>query len=647
MYSTNFKPEKGSLIPISNTQRSIFKVMGVRIMKWRPWPPISSRKFEAKLLVRCLQGFPDGGDLRDFSQLGVEVNWKGSTKSNNRLKFKRSNMKRNLTKEESLSNDGVVKWNEEFVAVCDLVEFRDGCFQQWEVTFRVFDGLNQGAKRQGQDHTVATGSLNLAEFTSSEQEETPIDIHLSVPGNIECSPILSISLSLHEYAVPQPLTDEPSGLKAGFKKAKIFRVLSPNRSKKACHEEEGNYPFDTDSLDGVDSEVDNDDSIVMKSFNYGTLAYANHIGRFSNFSSSGSEDDDWTYRRYKSKEGDSVSERRISKRGIFPWRKRKLGFRSPKSKGEPLLRKNIREEEGGDDIDFDRRMLTSSSSDKEGSTTSRSSISEFGDDNFTIGKWDNKEVKSRDGQFEVNTQIFFASIDQRSERASGESACTVLVATIADWLQNNTQEMPGKSELDTLIREGSLEWRNLCENKLYMKKFPDKHFDLETVLESKTRNLVIVPEKSFIGFFQLDKGVFDFLHGAMSFDNIWDEIDLIESDKPLIYIVSWNDHFFVLKVDQSAYYIIDTLGERLYEGCDQAYVMKFDKDTTIKRVPQDKEEVVVSKGRESCKEYIKSFLAAIPLRELQTDVKKGLVDASSPLVHHRLQIEFHYTEFYE
>ena len=54
------------------------------------------------------------------------------------------------------------------------------------------------------------------------------------------------------------------------------------------------------------------------------------------------------------------------------------------------------------------------------------------------------------------------------------------------------------------------------------------------------------------------------------------------------------------------------------------------------------EAVLVSKGKESCKEYIKSFLAAIPIRELQGDIKRGLM-ASTPL-HHRLQIEFHYTE---
>lgn len=301
----------------------------------------------------------------------------------------------------------------------------------------------------------------------------------------------------------------------------------------------------------------------------------------------------------------------------------------------------------------------------------------------------------------LETQVFFASIDQRSERAAGESACTALVAVIADWFQNNRDLMPIKSQFDSLIREGSLEWRSLCENETYKERFPDKHFDLETVLQAKIRPLSVVPGKSIIGFFHpegMDEGRFDFLHGAMSFDNIWDEISRTGSEcpsncEPQVYIVSWNDHFFILKVEPEAYYIIDTLGERLYEGCNQAYILKFDRDTTIYKMPnagqssdentasdqqivtaaepknqqaqlanlkeegsvagtvvtkheeslKSEEEEVVCRGKESCKEYIKSFLAAIPIRELQVDIKKGLM-ASTPL-HQRLQIEFQYTQF--
>lgn len=275
----------------------------------------------------------------------------------------------------------------------------------------------------------------------------------------------------------------------------------------------------------------------------------------------------------------------------------------------------------------------------------------------------------------LEAQVFLASIDQRSERAAGESACTALVAVIANWLQSNPNEMPIKSEFDDLIREGSLDWRNLCVSEKYIHHFPDKHFDLETVLEAQICPLIVVPEKSFVGFFhpeslELEGENFDFLHGAMSFDSIWHEIIRCSSTDPSIYIISWNDHFFVLKIEQEAHYIIDTLGERLYEGCNQAYILKFDKGTTIKRLPKDTksseennnasdkaalaantpegtsevcrvEEGTVYRGKESCKEYIKSFLAAIPIRELLTDIKRGLM-ASTPL-HHRLQVEFHYT----
>jgi len=99
----------------------------------------------------------------------------------------------------------------------------------------------------------------------------------------------------------------------------------------------------------------------------------------------------------------------------------------------------------------------------------------------------------------LSSQMFFASIDQRSERTVGESACTTLVAVIADWFQENQNIMPIQSQFDSLIREGSLEWRNLCENETYKERFPDKHFDLEIVLHAKICPLTVSHSKSFIG----------------------------------------------------------------------------------------------------------------------------------------------------
>ncbi len=192
---------------------------------------------------------------------------------------------------------------------------------------------------------------------------------------------------------------------------------------------------------------------------------------------------------------------------------------------------------------------------------------------------------SRDGQTKLSAQVFFASLDQRSGSAAGESACTALVAVIADWLHNHPLLMPSKAEFDMLIREGSAEWRNMCNVEAYKSRFPDRHFDLDTVIEAAVRPLSVVSEKSFIGFFQ-PEGVTDscyFLQDTMSFDSIWEEV---ERAGPAIYIVSWNDHFFVLKVEDEGCYIIDTLGERLCEGGSQAYILQFDADSSLCRSPR-------------------------------------------------------------
>ncbi|KAK0584817.1 hypothetical protein LWI29_019172 [Acer saccharum] len=747
--------------------------MVVKMMRWRPWPPLVTKKYEVRLVVRRMEGWDlvrEG--VAGEERLTVEIRWKGPKVA---LSTLRRTVKRNFTREVEVdagqhnnddnndNKDGVVLWDEEFYSLCTLSAYKENVFHPWEIAFTLFNGLNQGPKNKVP--VVGTASLNLAEFASSaEQKEFELNIPLTLSnGSAELRPSLCISLSLLELRTAQepvesmqraivPIAsppqmgeiataekDEVSAIKAGLRKVKIFtEYVSTRRAKKACREEEGsegrcsarsedgeyNYPFDSDSLEDFEegeSDEGKEDSSVRKSFSYGTLAYANCAGgSFYSTMKINGEDEDWVY--YSNRKSDvgcshleestaSISEPSLlqsSKRSLLSWRKRKLSFRSPKAKGEPLLKKNYGEE-GGDDIDYDRRQLSSDESLSLGqnkadddSSANRSSVSEFGDDNFAIGSWEHKEVISRDGQMKLQGEVFFASIDQRSERAAGESACTALVAVIADWFQNNCGLMPIKSQFDSLIREGSLEWRNLCENETYREKFPDKHFDLETVLQAKIRDLGVVSEKSFIGFFHpegMDEGRFDFLHGAMSFDSIWEEISCAGSEisnngEPQVYIVSWNDHFFVLKVEPEAYYIIDTLGERLYEGCDQAYILKFDSNSVIHKLPNvpqstdekstgdqqivaatvepksqpaqqvnikeessaagvliakpeeptngEEVEEVVCQGKESCKEYIKSFLAAIPIRELQADIKKGLM-ASTPL-HHRLQIEFHYTQ---
>ncbi|XP_021973313.1 uncharacterized protein LOC110868462 isoform X1 [Helianthus annuus] len=672
--------------------------MVVNVIKWRPWPPLMSKKFKVKLVVKKMEGGscdPVHADPEKGYHRAVEIKWKGPKIT---LSSFRRTVKRNFTREERVVDpNGVVQWDEEFQTVCTLSGYKENAFNPWEIGFTVLNGSSPGPKNK--IPILGTASLNLAEFASAAEEK---DLDLTIPLTISCGasepgPSLHIQLSLMEVRADQESADptqsqsqtsesssgekdELSALKAGLRKVKIFtEYVSIRRGKKTSREDDhesrsedgdySSYRFDSESLEeseeGESNEV-KEDSTFRKSFSYGTLAHAN--------CTTGSLYEDSVYYSYRKSDvgcsqnddsNASVSEPYVvpnPKRGIFPWKKRKLNLRSPK--GEPLL-KNA--EEGGDDIDFDRRQLSPAESLGQWHTMNdQSLISEFGDDSFAVGNWEQREITSRDAHMMLKTQVFFASIDQRSERAAGESACTALVAVIADWFQNNHNLMPIKSQLDSLIREGSLEWRNLCENEVYMARFPDKHFDLETVLEANLRPLSVNPTKSFIGFFhpeEVEEGSFDFLHGAMSFDTMWDEIS--HESEPRIYIVSWNDHFFVLKVDSDAYYIIDTLGERLFEGCDQAYILKFDRNTIIYQlnasesgsddsnrksttetvasvVKNASENEVVSEGKESCKVYLKSFLAAIPIRELLADMKKGLL--SSTPIHHRLQIEFHYTQ---
>ncbi|KAL5210874.1 hypothetical protein ABZP36_006497 [Zizania latifolia] len=681
-------------------------------------------------------------DASSTPRVAAEVRWKGPKAS--ALSSLRRAVRRNRTREEeaavvAAAGDAAaaaaVAWEEEFESVVTLAaaSHREAAaFQPWELAFSVFAATNRGPKIK--PSVLGSASLNLADYASAAEENIQIILPLSVPcGAPESAPSLHITLGMVELrvfqetsdasqrsAVATPLSpsssdslpggkDEVSVIRAGLRKVKILTdLVSTRRSKKTCQDDGSSedkcyvnsdgaeYPCDTESLDDLDDRAWQDevgDSTVRKSFSYGSLQSVNYVGGlvYAHAKVDG-EHEDWIYYSHRKSDVDyhveempssTVEETMLptAKRSILPWRKRKLSLRSLKAKGEPLLKKAYGEE-GGDDIDYDRRLLTSSDgSVSEGSRGEDGSIngmiSEFGDDNFVVGNWESKEIVSRDGHMKISSQVFFASIDQRSERAAGESACTALVAVIADWFQSNQDIMPIQSQFDRLIHEGSLEWRNLCENVTYQERFPDKHFDLDTVLQAKIRPLTVSSSKSFIGFF-LPEGAdsmsgFDFLDGAMSFDNIWDEIsqtaEYSSSDNPNLYIVSWNDHFFLLKVERDAYYIIDTLGERLYEGCSQAYILKFDNNTTIHKLPEKKpsspnsggppkdssrsstteqdseddteENILVSKGKESCKEYIKSFLAAIPIRDLQVDIKKGLM-ASTPL-HHRLQIEFHYT----
>ncbi|CAL5374535.1 unnamed protein product [Camellia sinensis] len=102
----------------------------------------------------------------------------------------------------------------------------------------------------------------------------------------------------------------------------------------------------------------------------------------------------------------------------------------------------------------------------------------------TTGHWEENELVSRDGQAKLKANVFFASFDQRNDKADRESACTTLAAVIANWLQSNQDNTQTRAQFDRLIVEGSFEWRKLCDNQDLINQFLDKHFDIQTVLQA-------------------------------------------------------------------------------------------------------------------------------------------------------------------
>jgi hypothetical protein len=173
-------------------------------------------------------------------------------------------------------------------------------------------------------------------------------------------------------------------IKAGLRKVKILTdLVSTRRPKKTCqgggkdklcvNSDGAEYPCDTESLDDdLDDRVKEDefgDSTIRKSFSYGSLQSDNYVGGlvYAHAKIVGEHEDRIYYSNRKTdvsfhveKGLPSTTENGLltAKRSILPWRKRKLSLRSLKAKGEPLLKKAYGEE-GGDDIEYDRRLLTS------------------------------------------------------------------------------------------------------------------------------------------------------------------------------------------------------------------------------------------------------------------------------------------------
>ncbi|KAM3232169.1 hypothetical protein P3L10_017528 [Capsicum annuum] len=410
--------------------------MVVKMMKCMSWPPLlSSKKYEAKITVNCLKGF----NFLLYGRMGgVSLNL-GS--------FNRRSVKKNFTKEECLKEDeGIVEWNEEFLSVCNFSGWKDGVFQPWEVVFTVINGTSKGPNQKVP--VLSATTLNLADFASvagDKQKGIEIFVPLEVSvGSFKSCLSLCLVLNLvelrniHEssetflkFIMSAPVSHKPGkslltdrnggGSLKATQEGISCREGSSSDGRKSVRSEDPDYvyPVDTDSLN-EDSEGESEEgkegTSVQKSFSYEALIYANHAGGLfcSNTSGSSSDEDLVHYNhhisdtRHKYPEDTTAanqSAEQSSKRSLLSWSKRKVSFKSPKTKGEPLLKKHYGEHDR-DDIDFDRRKLClsdeSSSRGHKSEETSPISVSEFGDESFVVGSWEQKEIISPDGQMKLH-----------------------------------------------------------------------------------------------------------------------------------------------------------------------------------------------------------------------------------------------------
>ncbi|KAL8501821.1 hypothetical protein ACS0TY_021074 [Phlomoides rotata] len=583
--------------------------MAVKMRKWSPWTAAAAattRKFQVAAKPLKLEGLPeeagDGETPMAEKLMAIKIKWKGEPKFFPLIAPFQSKPKKELSNFQKVpkNGSGIIQWDDDqwFQNTCCfsvVSNHDDSKFGVWEISFNVLYGDSKAKMT-----VVGRVSMNISEIAwKMEKSSVEEKLHLSLlidgfPRDVTLTVLLNfVEVREAHDSVATTRLDANE-----FKKNVKARRRSPSLEEVSLD--------DSDELNLSDTK-DAQISLSTRSRSPGRVL-----------------DSD-------------------KKETWFWWTSRRLSIKRAKTKEEKPESSSIDDAK----VDADQRPTESPSTD----SFSNRAIQE--DPEKACPKpenqedtWEEKEVTSRDGQAKVKAPVFFASFDQRSDKAAGESACTALVAVISHWLHSNSNTMPTRTEFDNLIMQGSCEWRKLCEDVAYVTDFPNKHFDLETIVQADIRPVSISHRKSFVGFFGAK--AFEALKGAMSFDDIWDEI----SSNIGVYIVSWNDHFFVLKAETDAYYIIDTLGERLYEGCNQAYVLRFDDKAIMKKLAQTKTEMsenegeaadeeVICSGKECCREFIKRFLAAIPLKELEEEEKKSAVSYFA--LHQRLQIEFNYS----
>ncbi|KAM6600838.1 hypothetical protein CsatA_020447 [Cannabis sativa] len=190
-------------------------------------------------------------------------------------------------------------------------------------------------------------------------------------------------------------------------------------------------------------------------------------------------------------------------------------------------------------------------------------------------------------------------------------------------------------QFESLILQGSSEWRALNnESSYYQNKFSNNHFDIETVINAGIRTVSICTDRSVTGMFGVEK--FDLLKDMFSLDNMWETITKDLTTEPKNFVVGWNDHFFVLKLELHVCYIIDSYGSRLFRGCNQAYMLKFDDSSVIYGTDQQ----ILCTGKDCCKEYMRKFLSSNIVMKLEKEYKRRYIQLL--YLYEKLQVDMSY-----
>ncbi|KAJ0031773.1 hypothetical protein Pint_12397 [Pistacia integerrima] len=502
------------------------------MMKWSARPMSgATKRFNVKVKLLKLDGFC--ADETEKTMI-VETKWKGPKSVFAPFYLPSSSKLRRSRTSQKLLNKGesIVEWDDEFENICDFsVVSKDGSYGPWNVSFKVLSG--DGEESQTKLTVLGKAYLNLAEVaaTMESQVERKVPITSKVGGlGSEATLLVCVSFTEVRNSQDSPgLVQNSTESDKGDAFFKVMMGLTGYKKKKKGKKSQRDQASSCES-DDLDGLAGNESTVTKDKAN--------------------KELNSRTVSESRPSSDTQLEPQPDRKEGFFSWKRRRLNFITHKKKEEPLSKKTNDNKISDDETNHVDRQRNVDSNTPE---LIPDAIA-FSSGCYEFCNWEERVV----------------------ERESMWRGClhSVSCSHCPHWLHLNQDFMPTRSELDRLITQGSSDWRKLCNNETYTNFFPDKHFDLETVLEAGLQPINVLPDKSFTGFFSPDK--FECLQGAMSFDEIWDEINENAEDyQPGIYIVSWNDHFFVLKVETDAYYIIDSLGERLFEGCNQAYILKF------------------------------------------------------------------------